>query len=216
MSNYSAANTDELVTRAAGGDQSAVNQLMDLHRARLRRMVAVRLSPRIAQRIDPSDIVQEAMTEAAERLKEYADAPAVAFYPWLRRIAWQRLQKAHRFHLATGRRTVEREDRMDAQLTDESLIDLAKQLAGRMSTPSEHAMLRELKQRVQEALDALAPNDREVLVLRYLEQLPLREVAEVVEASVEAVKKRHARALHRLQAHLSSHTSEDWSSHGRT
>ena len=207
MTNRSASNIDELVTRAADGDQSAVNQLMDLHRTRLRRMIAVRLSPHIAPRVAPSDIVQEAMMEATDRLKEYADVRAVAFYPWLRRIAWQRLQKAHRFHLDTGRRSVEREDRMDAQIADDSLIDLAKQLAGKMTTPSEHAMLKELKQGVREALDALAANDREVLILRYLEQLSLQEVAEVVEVSVEAVKKRHARALHRLQAHLASERS---------
>ena len=51
--------TDELVSRAAGGDRIAMNQLIDLHREKLRRMISMRLSPRIAQRVDASDIVQD-------------------------------------------------------------------------------------------------------------------------------------------------------------
>ena len=48
----------------------------------------------------------------------------------------------------------------------------------------------------------LAERDREVLVLRYLEQLPLAEIAAVLGTTAGAVKSRHARALLRLQTIL--------------
>jgi RNA polymerase sigma-70 factor (ECF subfamily) len=55
---------------------------------------------------------------------------------------------------------------------------------------------------VRGALDRLGERDREVLVLRYLEQMSIGEIAAVLETSEGAVKSRHARALLRLEALL--------------
>src|SRR5262245_10848654 len=63
--------TDELLDRAGRGDAGARQALLKRHRARLRRMVAVRLDGRVAVRVDPSDLVQETLAEAAARLADY-------------------------------------------------------------------------------------------------------------------------------------------------
>ena len=55
------AESEVWLARAAAGDKSARTKLLELHRARLRRMVAVRLDRRLLQRIDPSDIIQETL-----------------------------------------------------------------------------------------------------------------------------------------------------------
>ena len=55
-----------------------------------------------------------------------------------------------------------------------------------------------MRQRVRAALDRLQPSDREVLVLRYLEQLTTAEVAVVVGITQRGVRSRHRRALERL------------------
>src|SRR6266446_3301029 len=102
--------TDQLLERAGHGDPSATGQLLERHRDRLRRMVAVRLDRRLAARVDPSDVVQEALAEAAGKLSHYLRERPLPFYPWLRRIAWERLVKLHRRHLYTGMRSVQRED----------------------------------------------------------------------------------------------------------
>jgi RNA polymerase sigma-70 factor (ECF subfamily) len=60
----------------------------------------------------------------------------------------------------------------------------------------------ELTSRVQTALTRLAERDREVLVLRYLEQLPTADIAAVLGTTPGAVKVRHLRALERLRALL--------------
>ena len=50
--------TDVLLQRVADGDATAASELLDRHRHRLRRMVAVRLDDRVSARVDPSDVVQ--------------------------------------------------------------------------------------------------------------------------------------------------------------
>ena len=145
--------TEQLVKRAAAGDRSAMGQLVDRHRNRLRRMIAVPLSPRIEQRVDPSDLIQDTMAEAAIRIREYANDQAVSFYPWLRCLAFQRLAKAHRYHIAAEKRSVDREDGVGVALSDDSILQLASQLVANHSTPSERLNRREVKLRVRSALD---------------------------------------------------------------
>lgn len=195
---------DELASRAARGDRAAMNQLIDQHRSKLRRMISIRLSPRIAQRVDASDIVQEAMADAAQRIQDFAAQPNVSFYPWLRRLAWQRLIKVHRYHITVSRRSVDREDRVRLELSEDSMVDLANCVAGNASSPSKRMIRHEVRAKVQDSLEAMRPKDREVLVLRYLEQLSMREISEILEITEDSVKKRHARALHRMQQLLDS------------
>jgi RNA polymerase sigma-70 factor (ECF subfamily) len=191
--------TDVLLEMARGGDAPAREQLLSRHRARLLRMVAVRLDRRLAARVDPSDVVQEALAEAARRMPEYLRDGPLPFYPWLRRLAWERLVKLHRRHRAR-KRSVLREE--DWPLPDESAAELAQRLLASGTSPSRRIVRQELRERVRAALAELAARDREVLVLRYLEQLSTAETAAVLDISEGAVKVRHLRALERLRGLL--------------
>ena len=63
--------TDTLIRKARQGDRVAREQLLVRHRGRLRQMIAFRLDPRVAARVDPSDVVQEALTDASRKLSDY-------------------------------------------------------------------------------------------------------------------------------------------------
>jgi RNA polymerase sigma-70 factor (ECF subfamily) len=190
--------TEELVARAGRGDTAAREELLERYRDRLRQMVAVRLDRRLAARIDPSDVVQEAIVDASQRLSAYLAERPLPFYPWLRRLAWKRLVKLHHRHLAVQRRCASREERRLAFLPDESALELAGRLVASGTSPSHHLVREELRGRVQTALKQLAEPDREVLVLRFLEQLSTREMAAVLGITEGAVKTRQTRALNRL------------------
>src|SRR5262245_5167631 len=112
--------TEELLRRSQAGDRHARGALLQRHRKRLKRMVSLRLDRRLAARLDPSDLVQEALAEADRRLDDYARDRPVPFYPWLRQLAWDRLADAHRRHLRAGRRSVTREDAGPLGLPDSS------------------------------------------------------------------------------------------------
>lgn len=199
---------DQLLTRAGRGDLAARQQLLQEHRDRLCRMVAVRLDPRLSARVDASDVVQEALAEADRELDHYLVRPEIPFYPWLRRFAWDRLLKLHRFHVQ-ARRSIEREAGDGVPLPDGSVRDLVEGIAGSGTSPSRRLIREELRAGVRQALDAMAATDREVLVLRYLEQLSFDEISVVLRAGVGAVKMRHLRALARLRG-LLGEGGEEW------
>lgn len=83
--------TELLLASAAQGNTAACQALLARHRQRLRQVVALRLDRRLAARVDASDVVQEALAEAAQKLPEYLDRRPLPFYPWLRQLALERL-----------------------------------------------------------------------------------------------------------------------------
>ncbi len=165
-------------------------------------MVALRLDHRLRARVDPSDVVQEALADADQELSDFLRRRPLPFYPWLRQLAWDRLIQLHRRHIAAKKRSVGREEAWEAVLPDESAHELVEKLIDSQSSPSRRLMGQELRSRVQAALAGLSPRNREVLVLRHLEQLSTRETAGVLGISEGAVKLRHLRALNRIRTRL--------------
>jgi RNA polymerase sigma-70 factor (ECF subfamily) len=196
--------TNRLLKRAAAGDRSDWGKLLETHRARLRRMVALRLDPRLQGRIDASDVIQEAYLEASARLEEYLRNPTMPFFLWLRFLAGQKLVTLHRHHLGTRMRDAGREVSLyRGRLPEASSAALAAQILGRHTRPSEAAIRAEMKICLQQALNSMEPLDREVLALRHFEQLSRAEAAQVLGIQESACSKRYVRALKRLKDILS-------------
>ena len=143
---------------------------------------------------DASDIVQEALAEAAGRLPDYLSRRPLPFYPWLRHIAWQHLQKCHQRHIGAQRRSVDREGKGEPTLTDESAAQLVDRLVSDDTSASGRVIRAEERQRLRAALALLPARDREALVLRHLEQLSTAEIGAVLGISAGAVMTRHTRA----------------------
>ncbi len=201
MNTVSEPDTEELLALTAQGNIAARQQLLVRHRKRLVKMVAVRLDRGVAARLDPSDVVQEALVEAAQQLDEFLRSRPLPYYAWLRQFAWERLVKLHRHHIRSKKRSVTREEPWSMPLPDNSVLCLARLAAGGAS-PSQALIRNELRQRLRAALEGLAPHDREILVMRNLEQLPIAEIAEILGLTEGAVKVRHLRALRRLRSIL--------------
>ncbi len=188
--------TELLLDAAAHGDAQARGRLLERHRQKLKRMVAVRLDRRLAARLDPSDVVQETLADAARKLDGYLRDRPLPFYPWLRQLAEDHLGMLHRRHVRAGRRSVVREE--PAGLPHESALELAERLLDTAGGPSAGLRREEQRARVRAALERLPERDREVLVLRHLEQLSTADTAAVLGVSEGAVKMRLLRAVQRL------------------
>jgi RNA polymerase sigma-70 factor, ECF subfamily len=201
--------TERLLGLATSGDTSARQALLDRHLARLRRMVAVRLDRRLASRVDPSDVVQESLVAAHQQFSDFLLKRPLPFAAWLRQLAWERILKLHRHHIGAQKRSVGREQQWPADLPDESAQLLAGRLAASGTSPSRRVIRDELRDRVRAALGRLAPNDREILVMRVLEHLSAREIAGILGITERAAKARQTRALKRLRDLLDHEHGED-------
>lgn len=182
------------------GSRRALAMLFDRHRDRHRRMVELRLDPRLRARLDASDVMQEAFLDVARDLDAYLADPVLPPLLWLRLHVGRRLTTLHRQHLGTRMRDAGLEVSLyrDA-LPEASSAALASMLLGRQTTPTQAALRAERLLRVQEALNSLEPIDREILALRHFEQLSRAEAAEILGISQEAGAKRYFRALKRLK-----------------
>ena len=91
---------------------------------------------------------------------------------------------------------------------DLSSLDLVAQLRDPGLTPATNAIRHELAERFFEALDQLEDDDREILVLRHVEQLSNSEAADVLGLTPPAAGMRHLRALRRLRVILAEPPSQ--------
>ncbi|MEZ6034095.1 MAG: sigma-70 family RNA polymerase sigma factor [Planctomycetaceae bacterium] len=177
-----------------------LGELLATHRERLRKMIRLRLDRRLNGRIDASDVIQEAYIDATRRFEEYKANPDVSPFVWLRFLATQKLAQLHRHHLGVLGRDAGREVSIDAGApSDASSAALAAQLVGRFSSPSNAVNRAEERLRIQNALNAMEPIDREILALRHFEQLDNPETAEVLGIEKQAAYRRYVRAIRRLK-----------------
>lgn len=195
----------DLLLRARGGEQQALAELFARYRDRLRRMVRLRLDRRMLGRVDASDVLQDAYLDVARRFGEYAAAPAVPFYLWLRALTGQRLIDLHRRHLGAQMRDAGQEVSLyRGALPAASSVSLAQHLLAGLTSPTQAAVRAEMQLRLQEAINGLEPIDREVVVLRHFEELSNVEAADVLGIEPAAASKRYIRAIRRLKAVLDS------------
>jgi RNA polymerase sigma-70 factor (ECF subfamily) len=192
--------TSELLLAAREGDADAVGRLLEKHRAPIRRLVELRLDRKVQRRVDVSDVVQDVMIEANGRLAKYLEDPAMAFHLWLRQIAWDRIIDTYRRHRVSAKRNMDREQPMAvAGGTDQSTLELAIQLCDPGLTPAAAATQREIAAQVEEAIERLGEQDREIILMRHYEHLSNQEIAEVLKVNPPAASMRYLRAVRKLR-----------------
>lgn len=197
--------TQELLHAAGDGSDGAVNALLERHREAVQKMIRMRLDKGIAARVDASDIVQDVMLDASQRLSDFVkNGSSMPFHLWLRQLAKDRLIDAYRRHRGAQRRSVDREKRIDAQYSDQSSLNLAAQLQDHELTPAAASLRRELEQRFLVALEELNEDDRDIILMRHQEHLSNSEVATALGLSAAAAGMRYLRALRKLRDVLGS------------
>lgn len=188
-------------------DAQALADILEQASPRLLRLIRLRLSPSLAQRIDAEDVLQEVFVEAHKRLHHYAprgEDNDAQRYVWLRLVALQTLTDLARHHVGAQGRSVKREQAVASLMpADRSqILSLSHVLASSLTSPSGQVAKAEEQARVAEAIDELSEDDRQILLLRHLEQLTNSEAAEVLDLKPAACGMRYLRALERLRKAL--------------
>ena len=175
--------TGHLLEATLGGEETAKGDLLERLRPRLVLWAATRLSPALRTKVDPEDLAQDVLLNVHEGLGTFRGTERRSFFAWVFTIAENRLRDLCDHHGALKRKLP----------TPTSLT---------VTSPSTAAARDEQVTRVHEALARLAPDHQEVIRLRRLQGLPLKEVAEILGRSVNAVSTLYFRAVLALRKEL--------------
>src|SRR5438067_10803627 len=93
-----AAGPIELIARARAGQADALGELCALYRNYLRMVVRTGLGPRLRERVELSDVVQETLVEVVRQFPRFTGQDEAALVGWLRRLVGQRLADLGRYH----------------------------------------------------------------------------------------------------------------------
>ena len=167
-----AADTELLLTRAIAGDRQALADLLGHYRPRLRSMVSFRMDRHLQGRVDPSDVLQEAFLELADKLDEFKTKKKMSFFVWVRLVTMERLLRFHRDHLTTRKRDARRELSIDQQLgSDATSMSIAMGLLANVTSVADKVARAEQQAALLKLLSEMDPIDREIIALRIFEGL---------------------------------------------
>ena len=195
---------DSSLTCDGSAAHSGLEELaMEMQRSRekLKRLVRLRLDPRLRARLDESDVLQDVYLEAQRRYPDYDREKPVPLFVWLRSMTTQKVVDLHRRHLNSQSRNAALESGGAMYIAS---ITLAKSFMDQVSTASKVVIRREVVTQIQTALELMDPLDREVIAMRHFEMLANQEVAHVLGLSKSAASNRYIRALNRLRQILTA------------
>jgi RNA polymerase sigma-70 factor (ECF subfamily) len=179
-----------LVERAIRRDRAAFGALYDRHVVRVYRHVYYM----VGNAAEAEDLTAQAFLQAWEAIERYQIRGA-PFVSWLMRIA-------HNLGVSHLR------SRKPSSELPEGLVD-----HGRDGNPEE-VLQRELEsERVRAAILRLRDEHRQVIILRFVQDLDYREVAQIVGKSVPAVRVIQHRALNALRKQMERDEAESAAAH---
>jgi len=186
--------TQELVTLAKQGDKSALNQLYRAYVERVRWMVRFNMSKELRAKLESMDLVQDALIHALQGLEDFTYKNEGDFVRWLSKIA----QNALRDNL-DRLRADKRDIRKEVALGGYGPTTCGRRLGAPVpvdhTTPSVIMSKREDLAKLENALDMLKPEYREVIVLTKIEGLSYGEIGDRLGKSADAVRMLVSRAM---------------------
>jgi RNA polymerase sigma-70 factor (ECF subfamily) len=192
---------EELLRDARGGDPEPLGRLLQLYRNYLTILAASQLDGRLRRRLNPSDLVQEAMLAAHRDFEKFRGCSEREFLAWLRQILINCLHHAIETHLKAKRRDVRCEISMEQVSTalDRSALNFAHVLADPGPSPSASLRQRERAVALADQLARLRPEYRDVIVLRNLQGLSFDEISDRMNRKPGAVRMLWLRAIDKLK-----------------
>ena len=170
------------------------------HAGRLLDYLSRHIPANLRRVIDPQDVMQDAFFDACRAAEHFTSRDSESDWRWIVTIARHRLIK-----LIEANHTAKRGGQVPHVYDEErqgSVVLLLKDLAVYRRTPSTSAARRELLATLERCLDRLQPEYRDVLHLRFIDGLSLKETAEKLSRTEDSTQKLTARGLNALRVQL--------------
>ncbi len=189
--------TRQLVALVKGGDASALDQLCRVYAERVRWMVRLRMGKELRRNLDSMDVVQDVLINALGGITDFTYENEGDFVRWLSRIAENALRDNwKRFH--AEKRDIRKEIRLNDRGPTTGGSSGGAPGPIDATTPSVIMSRKEDLARLEQAIDELKPEYREVIVLTRIEGLSYQEVGNRLSKNSEAVRKLVFRAMSAL------------------
>jgi RNA polymerase sigma-70 factor (ECF subfamily) len=192
-----------LLREARAGSSEALGRLFDGCRRYLLQVAGDDLDPRLQAKGGASDIVQETFLEAQRDFSAFTGVSEQELLAWLRLHLQYRLAKFGRSFRQTAKRAVGREVPLDG---GDSWFAPANPAANQPS-PSDLVVGDESDRLLERALGRLPEEYRQVIHLRYRENLPFDQIGNALGRTPNSARKLWARAIERLKRDLRATTS---------
>ena len=178
-----------IVQRVQNGEVSAFNQLVQKYRQPLFSTIY----NMTGNREDATDIAQEVFIKAFQSIKRFRGQ--ASFYTWLYRIAVN--------SSITFIKRAKKQRFINYETIDETLVssEILEYFTAKTKT-EKGALLKELQEKLNEALQKLSPNHRIVVILHEVEGMSHKEIADITKTSEGTVRSRLHYAKKMLQAFL--------------
>jgi RNA polymerase sigma-70 factor (ECF subfamily) len=190
--------SDDLIARIRQRDRQALAEFIASHRLQLMAFIERQLGAALRRKIEPDDVYQEASAEALRALAtaELGDRDP---FSWLCQITEHRIIDLHRRFFGAQKRDAAKEVPLGSSRGTESrTAGLINMLVASMTTPSQAFSRNAREERLLEALAKLPEEQQAALKLRYIENLPSKEIAERLGKSDAAIRVMLTRSLKRL------------------
>ena len=189
---------EQLVERIRQHDSEALGHYLDARRPQLLAFIDHQLGASLRRKVEPEDMLQEVSVEAVRSLPQIELGDRDVF-GWLCQVAERRIIDAHRKFFGTLKRDAGREVPLGTPGGDTQHAAIIDMLVASMTTASQ-AFSRNLREvRLAQAIATLAEDQREALRMRYVENLPSKEIALKLGKSDGAVRVMLTRSLGKLQ-----------------
>jgi RNA polymerase sigma-70 factor (ECF subfamily) len=188
-----------LLEKARAGDREALNALAGTYSKVLGFWIFSKLGKRLRTKAGAEDLVQEVLFQAFKGIGGFRGDGEGAFWTWLKTIALRAIRR-EALRLESSGGDPASGPRPGSVRSREVPLDLETLLAAHKTSPSEGMRRDERFDHLQRALDSLAPDHRQVILLASVDLLPLREVARRMDRSPDAVSMLLLRAMKKLRA----------------
>jgi RNA polymerase sigma-70 factor, ECF subfamily len=190
-----------LVERVRRHDAAALAEYLQRQRPQLLAFVERQLGAGLRRKLEADDIVQEVSAEAVRSLDQIDFGDRDPF-TWLCQLAERKIIDAHRRFFEAQKRDAGREVSIAPSRDDTQQGGLMHLLVASMTTPSQAFSRNAKEARMYEAIQQLPAEQQEALRLRYVENLPSKQIAERLGKSDAAVRVMLTRALKKVQEML--------------
>jgi RNA polymerase sigma-70 factor (ECF subfamily) len=200
----------ELLSKARAGETEALGELCALYRNYLRIVVRIGLGPRLRERVEMSDVVQEVLVEVVRQFPQFTGQKEEALVGWLRRLVGQKLADLGRYHSRVKRAGASTALPLEGAVPNAVVGRRPGEESGRLldvlalsqTSPSQAASRREQIVLLADALAALPETEADVVWLYAAEGLSFEAIGERIGLSRKSTGGVFARGLQRLKRSL--------------